>query len=60
MLFVTNLTRNRFISQNSKTHALLRQCFVTLRSDFSEARSIFQFSLNIPTLLNVIKMFTVQ
>ena len=31
MLFVTNQKWNSLTSQNSKTHALFRQCFVTLR-----------------------------
>ena len=30
---VTNLTWNSFTSQNSKTHSLFRQCFVTIHSD---------------------------
>ena len=51
MLFVTNLTWNSFTSQNSKTHALFRQCFVWLRSGLHvQSRSIFQFSLNISTI----------
>ena len=59
MLFVTNLTRNSFTTQNSKTHALFTEAmFFTLQSDL-KSRSIFQFHLTF-LQLNVIKMFSLQ
>ena len=45
-------------SQNSKTHALFRLCFVTLHSDYN-LEVAFNFYLTF-LQLNVIKMFTVQ
>ena len=45
-----------FTSQNSKTHALFRLCFVTLIYNLEVS---FYFHLSF-LQLNVIKMFTVQ
>ena len=54
----SNVKQLSFTSQNSKTHAPFRLCFVTLRSDYNLEVS-FNFHLTFK-LLKVIKTFTVQ
>ena len=41
---------NSFMSQNSEAYALFRQFFVTALHSELYCSSIFQFSLNIPTI----------
>ena len=57
MLFVTNLTWNSFISQNSKLHALFRQFFLryVLMYNLEVSFLIFQLSHNLSTIKWVIK-----